>query len=1150
MTGTGWIARIVSQFGVACKDALAHGQDEAGIRRAVEDLLLAAADEIGLEVYLHAETPVREYRIRPDLAARVGSLRRNIVGYVELKGPRKADITPGGLSGRDRKQWEGMSKLPNLIYTNGRTWILYRFGQQKGKTIYFEGDLYRSGSRLRVLAGLEDAFEALLRAFFIWQPQPLTTMREVVASIAPLCRFLREQVEDRLAAEAMASRGRRPFTRLARALERSVFPSTDEREENSAFADRYAQTVTFALLLAGSEDIPLSGQSLHEVGRKLSIEHSVMGRTLQLLTDHVEEPFRDSLDMIVRVADAVDWVSVRTREPGVHVYLYEHFLQEYDPDLRRASGTYYTPASLVQEMIRLVDEVLIDKLHCPDGFADPAVAIIDPAMGTGTFLSAIVELVAERRSSDGNLGFRAEAVEELARRLMGFERQMGAFAVAQMRIAQTLRGLNARLRLPDMRLHVTDTLADPWQPSTLFDDPGSSFDPLREDAEAASLIKREERITVVIGNPPTRERARGEGGWIEERGEGQGPSPLDDFRLGGEFARFENKLKNLYVYFWRWATHKVFELHDDHQHGVVCFLSAAGFIRGPGFSGMRAYLRRTCSEGWIVDLTPERKRPPQNSRFFPGVQQEMAVALFVRREDADPHASAPVHYAAVTGTREEKQLQLSRLKIGGPEWRITHADPLAPFTPATTSDWEGFPALDALLPWYSPGVTPNRTWVVHPDPKVLNTRWDRLVREPDPQAKASLLKTTRDRTLTSDPAPFPGMDRSSALLDAEHGPCPVPIQIARRAFDRQWLIPDSRVVDFPRRPLWRAAQQEGQVFLVEQHRQPITSGPALLFSSAVPDVHYFNGNGGRVLPMKHSDGTANTAPGLLEHLANSYGLQRISVEDLIAYIAGITGHPSFTDHFSDELNTPGVHIPLTADREIWEEAARLGRHVIWASTFGRRCADATDGRPPGRRGLWQQAHPEIRYTSEVDPRSLPADHSHDPQSGLLRVGAGVFTGVTERMRSYEVGGRNVLDSWLTARSAHPRGRIGSPLDRVHSEHWLPEWSNELVEILSALAHLTAIESEQGILLERALSRPLIDVAELTRRHILAPPLRARAPRPTTDDAVLPTLENLDSQERPPVQPLLPSPPPLPDSAASRQRQRSPRRRTPRHDPER
>ncbi|MER6219477.1 hypothetical protein ABT189_02615 [Streptomyces sp900105755] len=117
---------IVSEFGATCKQALQHGQKEAAIRRAVETLLVDAAGVLGLQAVLHAEVAIAAHRIRPDLAVRIGKLPRNIVGYVELKSPDKGVIHPGGLNQRDRRQWEGMAKLPNLIYTNGQTWIMYR----------------------------------------------------------------------------------------------------------------------------------------------------------------------------------------------------------------------------------------------------------------------------------------------------------------------------------------------------------------------------------------------------------------------------------------------------------------------------------------------------------------------------------------------------------------------------------------------------------------------------------------------------------------------------------------------------------------------------------------------------------------------------------------------------------------------------------------------------------------------------------------------------------------------------------------------------------------------------------------------------------------------------------------------------------------
>lgn len=1128
MTANGWIDQLVARFGTECKQTLGHvSEDEAAIRRPVENLLMAAATQLGLQLHLHPEARRPDLGIRPDLAARTGQDRQRIVGYVELKSPGKADISPGALRGNDRKQWQGMSRLPNLIYTNGQSWMLYRLGQQHGETVHLTGDLYRAGVRLHTAGpSVAASFERLLRDFLSWQPDPLRTVRQLVGSVAPLCGLLRIEVIHRLEDEERYPAGRRerPFTALARTWENVLFPRTDERDTHIAFADRYAQTVTFALLLAKAEAISLAEHNLHEVGQQLGADHTVMGRALQILTDHVEGQFKNSLEMLVRVIDAVDWPAILEREPDAHIHLYEHFLQEYDPNLRKASGTYYTPAPLVDEMVRLVDEVLQLKLSCHEGFADERVAIIDPAMGTGTFLSSIIDLVAERRSADGNLGFRAEAVEELSRRLIGFEKQMAAYAVAQMRIAQTLRTQDAHIRLRDLRLHLTDTLADPWRPNDLFEMGGAAMAPLRMDAEAANLIKREERLTVVIGNPPDRERAQGEGGWIESPSEGHGRPLLDRFRLGGKNGVYENKLKNLYVYFWRWATHKVFEQHyPDHHQGVVSFISTAGFLRGPAFQRMREYLRSTCSEGWIIDLTPEGKQPPVASRFFPGVQRELAVAIFVRHRDAKPLDAAPVHYIALHGTRAAKVAQLRDLAIDGPDWQATRPDWYAPFTPASEQDWDTFPAVGSLLPWHKPGFNPNRTWVAGPDPGVLRHRWERLVNEPDTGLKKVLLKETGDRKISSAPREYRGLPTPRRPLETERDTCPEPVRVARRSFDRQWLILDSRIIDRPRPDLWQA-RGEDQLFIVEQHRQPISSGPALAFTSLVPDVHYFNNNGGRVLPLRHADGSPNTAPGLLEHLANSFGIADIPVEDLAAYIAGVTAHPAFTETFAEELNSLGVRLPLTADGRLWDEVVRLGRRVLWASTFGQRYVDATDGRPPGPSGVRRAAQPGITYTARIAPTPLPDSLHYDERRQAVLIGTGVFTGVSPRMRNYEVGHRKVLDHWLAARSSRPTGRIGSPLDHIRSERWRSEWSTELAEILSVLRHLTNLESEQATLLDRVLAGPLIDVAELTRRGVLEPPSHAASPRPAAPaDEMLPGMAEVDGLGVPPVSPIQPTP---------------------------
>ena len=64
----------------------------------------------------------------------------------------------------------------------------------------------------------------------------------------------------------------------------------------------------------------------------------------------------------------------------------------------------------------------------------------------------------------------------------------------------------------------------------------------------------------MIGNPPYKEKAEGRGGWIEKGSGGKLVAPLDRWRPPPEWGvgAHVKHLKNLYVYFWRWATWKVF----------------------------------------------------------------------------------------------------------------------------------------------------------------------------------------------------------------------------------------------------------------------------------------------------------------------------------------------------------------------------------------------------------------------------------------------------------------------------------------------------------------------------------------------------------------------------------------------------------------
>jgi hypothetical protein len=1043
----------------------------------------------------HDEVRDTERRVRPDYGV---SIDGAITGYIEVKAPGKA-IAPTALRGHDKVQWERQKDVPNLVYTNGTEWRLYQDGEHR-RTVHFTGDLYDG----KVTAPPE--FETLLADFLVWQPLPITSMSSLVPAIARMTRLLRGEVQDQLAAEHAAVQGGadellQPFLGLAAEWRTMLFPHADE----ATFADGYAQTVSFALLLARTEGITVFGESLHTIGDKLRADHSLMGRALQLLTDDVARDFRVTLDLLARTVDAVDWNRIRRGGRDTYLHLYEHFLDEYDSALRKRSGSYYTPIEVVEQMVRLTDDVLITRLGKLRGFADPGVFTVDPAMGTGTYLHAVLERIAANAAAHDGPGAVSGAITRAAERVAGFEIQMGPYAVAELRAAEQLNRYQAAPPDGGLKLFVTDTLDDPHAAETQL---RSSLQLIATSRRKANEIKARANVTVVIGNPPYAELANGAGGWVENGGlelnnKKGNKAILDDWIAPG-MSRFKAKLKNLYIFFWRWATWKVWESTPaaDGNLGVIAFITTSGYLTGPAFAGMRTYLRRYASEGWIIDCTPEGHTPDVPTRVFPGVRQPLAIGIFVRRTGTDNAAPARIRHRALTGRRAGKFEALAATRLDDDGWRDCRTDWSAPLTPtpAGTSQWDTYPALDDLLPWYSPGVFPTRTWVYAPSSDVLECRWSQLIGEGDRERKATLLKEGRDATLKKTKPRLPGEDTSPTAgkpLAQETVIKPAVARVGYRAFDRQWVVADPRVMDMPRRDLW-AARIPGQVFTVEQHRKIIQAGPGVVFSALIPDFDYFKGSeGGRTLPFLHPDGTPNLAPGLPAALTALLGTA-ITAEDVLAYVAGVTAHSAFTRTFADELTTPGVRIPVTTDTGLWENAVCLGRQVLWLHTYGQ-CFTG-EGQPAGNVRL--PAGDPQRPLSQKSITVLPETLAYDADRQAVVMGEGEFGPVTQQAWDYTVGGRNVIKSWFDYRKKEPGGRRSSPLDDVNATAWDPDWTGEFLDLLTVLTRLTGLELQQAETLGSILASNIATLDDLAGAGVRWPQNTAnRKPRFSLDSAL-------------------------------------------------
>lgn len=654
---------------------------------------------------------------------------------------------------------------------------------------------------------------------------------------------------------------------------------------------------------------------------------------------------------------------------------------------------------------------------------------------------------------------------------------------------------------PAPRLFITDTLGNPFVQDEYLP---AIMQPVAQSRRAANEIKKTERITVVIGNPPYKEKAEGRGGWIEEGSDGR-EAPMARWRppAAWKVGAHAKHLKNLYVYFWRWASLKVFGagwsdatgLPDSDEEGIVCFITVAGFLNGPGFQKMRADLRASCSDIWVVDCSPEGHQPEVATRIFQGVQQPVCIVLAARQKAKKASTPARVHFRALPeGRREEKFAALAGIGLDDAGWTDGPDDWRGSFLPEATGPWATFPPLKSLFDYDGSGVMPGRTWVIAPDRDSLAQRWARLIGENDPTEKERLFHPHLRNGQPGDKH-IRKVVRSGLANHAtpqekiidEKGPLFAPTHYAFRSFDRQWIIPDPRLINQPNPKLWDTFS-ESQVYLTALDAHAPDSGPAISFAGLVPDLHHYKGSfGGRAFPLWADTGAkrSNVEGNVLSHLADLYG-HDVSPSDLMAYLAAVLAHPAFTKRFAGDLKQPGLRVPITADADLFAQAVEIGREAIWLHTYGERYDDATAGRLRQVPRLDKAHAPTIPVGGAIPgaPEPLPDNIDYDPAKRRLVVGKGYIDNVMPEIWAYEVSGKHVVRQWFSYRQRdRSRPIIGdrrppSPLDSVQPDHWLGDYTTDLMNLLHVLGRLVLLEPRQADLLNRILDKPLLTIADL------------------------------------------------------------------------
>ncbi|HSN87108.1 MAG TPA: N-6 DNA methylase, partial [Thermoanaerobaculia bacterium] len=448
-------------------------------------LLETAAGSLGRPEVRATVIPRKTEACLLDLQIRDGN---GIVGYLEAKRPG-ADLDHAEDSEQVRRYRQ---TFPNLFLTDFLEIRLFRRGERVG-TARIDGP------------GGDERLLALFGDFLAFRAPRLQSAAALAGSLAGRARVLAARIEERLQRERSGEAPSR-LSGFYEAFRRYLLSGLDIRQ----FSDLYAQTITYGLLAArwrmpdgaafdrrsAFERVPLASGILRDVFQYISI--GAVPPEVDWIVEDLVDLLRQSSVPEPKRFQTQRREKDHEKDPVLHFY--ETFLRCYDPELRKRRGVFYTPLPVVSWVVRSVDLLLRTRLGRPLGLADSGVRLLDPAAGTMTFVVEACRLAVETwRRERGGAAVPPLLREHLLPHFFGFELMMAPYAIGHLQMSRFLEAHGYRPAEGErVNLYLTDALG--WEESRQTTLP--YVDALAGEAQAADRVKQEERVCVLIGNPP------------------------------------------------------------------------------------------------------------------------------------------------------------------------------------------------------------------------------------------------------------------------------------------------------------------------------------------------------------------------------------------------------------------------------------------------------------------------------------------------------------------------------------------------------------------------------------------------------------------------------------------------------------------------
>ena len=588
--------------------------------------------------------------------------------------------------------------------------------------------------------------------------------------------------------------------------------------------------------------------------------------------------------------------------------IYEAFYRSYNPAAADRLGVIYTPDEIVQFMVRTTDELLHKHFACL--LESNNVEIIDPCVGTGTFVCAIINYLRSiRLKHKYQNDIHANEVAILPYYIsnlnieLTYAQKMGDYEPFENLVfADTLDRMNAGYAQPNLGF-------------------------MEENVKRINR-QNQRTISVIIGNPPYNAN--------QKNANDNNPNkkyPVIDKRIKDTFiaesTAQKTKLYDPLFQFCRWAFDRV------KEEGVVAFVMNRIFIDGRGFDGFRKTLEKEFEFIYVVDLGGDARKENKTSvgNVF-GIQLGVAI-LFCVKKKKNSETRSEIRYIAVDDTlrKDAKLQQLSQLDLKQIEQTCEMIYPdkrnywidLIP-----ESDYEGFLPLcnkqakggasnEVIFQTFSHGNASNRDdWVYDADVKNLRRKIKFFIEtytaELSANAPTQTIKYTRELKKL-----FRGK-KQIRLRTKEFR------VVHYRCFSKQYLYFGTELNEmrYLNPTFFPAKDSENRLIAINQNTGQTFNA---LATDTLVDLHF---NGDAVcLPFYRyrtmGKPMNNITDWAVKQFREHYGNPKITRKQIFQYVYAVLNNPAYRKKYELNLKRDYPRIPFYDDFARW---ADLGKCLL------------------------------------------------------------------------------------------------------------------------------------------------------------------------------------------------------------------------------